>query len=656
MLAKLALRNVRRQTSSYIIYFITVVFTVAMMFAANNILFNKELISLTVMPEQNVDFSVVVYLVSGLVVLTVGFIICYATAFLLRKRKKELGTYMLLGIKSSSVLMIFVIENLMIGVFSFIVGCLLGYGVFWILNSIVCALMGHGFGPLQFLPESIMITLAEWAVIIFAAIWYSARILRKTKINDLLKEVSGSRKLPKHPETEKKIFVFTGIAVIVLSIIIIFLLQFTFSGGISVASVTTIIVFVLVLLAVIFCFSFFMRGSYVSGLNGPKKYDGSNVFYYRQMSSSLGRNSVIMGIIAVLLSVAFIFTNMSFAMRQAQVQSIEDDYPFDVIGSWNPVWHDYYDENTPYETIEEAKKYSEVTFSHVYDVYGDKENYYGQVIKQSDFNVLSQALNKQTCDLANDECYVLMPSLNSSISQYSSYYNYGYTVNVLGKELKYAGARPEFSALWARGNVQGFVVSDGLFTAEEWEEHYSSTNLMMNTKDYLPAAFIYEHARKNGNHYGDIDNKYLQFDLINEDYALAIVSVLFVGITFMFIAMALLSLKVMSDADLDKKRYKILGLLGVSEKGQRKILFRQLFSFFSAPMIMPFLMSIPSAIISAMWVFSYLHYVPAAIYLIGISIPLIYLGIYGCYFAATYYLSVRNNIKSIEKPKIKLLK
>lgn len=40
MMLSLAFRNIRRQMSTYVIYFITVVFIVALMFAVNNVLFS----------------------------------------------------------------------------------------------------------------------------------------------------------------------------------------------------------------------------------------------------------------------------------------------------------------------------------------------------------------------------------------------------------------------------------------------------------------------------------------------------------------------------------------------------------------------------------------------------------------------------------------
>ncbi|MCI9253875.1 MAG: hypothetical protein HFI58_03400, partial [Lachnospiraceae bacterium] len=46
MFFKLAVRNVKRQFTNYLIYFMTVAFTVALLFAVNNVLYSDALLLL----------------------------------------------------------------------------------------------------------------------------------------------------------------------------------------------------------------------------------------------------------------------------------------------------------------------------------------------------------------------------------------------------------------------------------------------------------------------------------------------------------------------------------------------------------------------------------------------------------------------------------
>ena len=83
----------------------------------------------------------------------------------------------------------------------------------------------------------------------------------------------------------------------------------------------------------------------------------------------------------------------------------------------------------------------------------------------------------------------------------------------------------------------------------------------------------------------------------NSTNAIFVIGALFVAAVFLFMAMAILALKTISNLADDKNRYGILHRLGASKNVQNKTLFKQTFSFFVLPFAMPLLMSIPTAII-----------------------------------------------------------
>lgn len=56
-----------------------------------------------------------------------AFLIIYANQFLLKRRKKELGIYMILGMKKGRISRIFVGETLCVGAISLVTGLLLGF-------------------------------------------------------------------------------------------------------------------------------------------------------------------------------------------------------------------------------------------------------------------------------------------------------------------------------------------------------------------------------------------------------------------------------------------------------------------------------------------------------------------------------------------------
>ena len=108
MYAKLALRNIRRSLRDYIIYFVTLTLTAALMysFLASDVLAMAENMSM---------LTTGILLMSALVAFMSSFVIGYAIRFMLGRRKKEFATYELIGMEAKTVRNLFLAENSIIG-------------------------------------------------------------------------------------------------------------------------------------------------------------------------------------------------------------------------------------------------------------------------------------------------------------------------------------------------------------------------------------------------------------------------------------------------------------------------------------------------------------------------------------------------------------
>lgn len=62
---------------------------------------------------------------STMIAVVLAFLILYANQFLLKRRKKELGVYMMLGMKKGRISRLFAGETLCVGIIA------LGTGLFW---------------------------------------------------------------------------------------------------------------------------------------------------------------------------------------------------------------------------------------------------------------------------------------------------------------------------------------------------------------------------------------------------------------------------------------------------------------------------------------------------------------------------------------------
>jgi putative ABC transport system permease protein len=73
-----------------------------------------------------VDISQIMVFLSVFVASVLGFLIVYANAFLIRRRKKELGIYLILGMKKGKISAVLLAETFLVGLVSLAVGLVLG--------------------------------------------------------------------------------------------------------------------------------------------------------------------------------------------------------------------------------------------------------------------------------------------------------------------------------------------------------------------------------------------------------------------------------------------------------------------------------------------------------------------------------------------------
>ena len=129
MLSKLAVRNVRRQIGNYVIYFITVSLTVALMFAVNSAIFEEHLVARA---DDISELRAGLIAITVLVSLIVSFVLGYATSFMLKLRKREFGTYLTLGMTRKNIITVFLLESLILCALSLAAGIV--FGVFFFLG------------------------------------------------------------------------------------------------------------------------------------------------------------------------------------------------------------------------------------------------------------------------------------------------------------------------------------------------------------------------------------------------------------------------------------------------------------------------------------------------------------------------------------------
>ena len=127
MYSKMALSNVKKSFKDYTIYFITLTFAVCIFYTFNSVEAQKVMMGMSSAKHEILDLITdVMGTFSVFVAIILGFLVIYANNFLIKRRKKELGIYMTLGMSKNKISQILVIETIIIGALSLVVGLLIG--------------------------------------------------------------------------------------------------------------------------------------------------------------------------------------------------------------------------------------------------------------------------------------------------------------------------------------------------------------------------------------------------------------------------------------------------------------------------------------------------------------------------------------------------
>ncbi len=213
-LFNISLRNARRQAGDYLVYFVTVVLSAALIHAFNGLVFSQELLALSSFMES---LPVFIIMTSILVICVMGWLIHYVTSFLLSRRSRELGTYILIGLENNQVARLFFLENLIAGAAALLLGLPLGGMIFQMMRAVILSLFHAPYTfSLALSPRALGLTFVYFTVIYLMALSRSRKRIRKLKIHDLIYfEKKNEKAAVKQGRNRRKLFlaaILSGIA------------------------------------------------------------------------------------------------------------------------------------------------------------------------------------------------------------------------------------------------------------------------------------------------------------------------------------------------------------------------------------------------------------------------------------------------------------
>ena len=190
MFSKLAWKNVRRSVKDYGVWFLTIAFGVCLFYVFNALENQSVLRFLAQNPKVNVVEAIqrLIGVLSVFVWVVLAFLILYASGFLIRRRKNELGTYLLLGMERWQVARLLLAETVCIGVLALAAGLALGVVAAWGLSAFTAGLFAV---PMTYFTFALSLPALAKTALAFAAIFllvmvYHAFAVSRCKLIDLM--------------------------------------------------------------------------------------------------------------------------------------------------------------------------------------------------------------------------------------------------------------------------------------------------------------------------------------------------------------------------------------------------------------------------------------------------------------------------------------
>ena len=640
MFAKLAFRNIRRQIRSYLIYFVTIAMTVALMFAVNNLSYSDRVRQLA---EISDDMSTMFTMVTILACLVTALVLSYATGFMLKLRRKEFGMYLTLGMTRRNIQTLFVCETWILSALALLTGIGAGLVLYQMAVALFASILEIPFAVSAYSAKGILITVAVSLALFLLSSLASLRYLKKVTVTELLKE-EPAEKTEKHPVLWCALSLVTLAGLIACLAITYQSLMAAFRNEEGIR----LLIWLVMDLVMVFL-SHFTLSRTVAGLllrNRKLKSRGTNTVVLRGLSGKMTMNSLLIGALATLLVFAIAMSNVALGEKIHSRYSLDLDCPYDVQAMF-----DLSEEHGI--SMEEGKEiietYSPITEEYKFQLYTTGETTICSSIEGYDvmewtdtfmplsqFNALLTGCGREPIALENQYLVVtIAPQIcDSDFSEKKA---------TLGGETytwaESSAGYPDFVRKWfyfvvPDEAVRGMTVSDqcAVYTLENHRPDAQALvdDLMYyrETEDGLEDASDYR-----------VREYYRLY--ANANAGTLIIGTLYVATVFVCMALAILSIKILSTLPDERRRFAVLYRLGADENMQKKALLQQTGAFFLMPFALPLLLTVPFGLIFGkvyeIWNFTGLSGQHAMV--IALLISLTVAGVYALYFLITYRIA-----------------
>ena len=679
MYAKLAKSNAKKSIKDYLIYFITITICVSLFYAITSLSSSSyELIT-----EESYNFRNLklilqysAYIITAILILLVA----YVNKYMIRRRKREFATYVLLGAEQKSVALMFFIETLVIGILAIISGIFVGTLFSQLITAIVLISANQEVVfNLKLYIDTLGITFIFFISMFCIIGLYNVIVLRKIKLIDMLnahKQVEFQFK--RSGKVYAVIFALSIILYIICGSYTIKLInsKIDYSVKSLMYIALSLITFILGTYALFYSIAYIMIHIKNKWVNF--KYEGTNLFLIGSIVSKIKTAPLLMGTISMTFLGAMISFIITLVMAQWALGYLDMRVPYDI-----DIRNNYSSNFLAEANITDMNEIPKLDYSEIIDYLNDKGygvKSYCQVekylvntdennestlaIRLSDFNQLRSMLGYKKIELKDNE-FTTQWYNTTADEVINNYINKNDKLNINGETYSISK-----NSVYKESIGEGFYSSiDNIIILPDKvcdNLTFTETNFVANIKnkmsyeesDDFQYNYVYEWFRENNAEFiekyskeDDISHSIIRTrikssetnDVLNATLAMRILGI-YLGVVLLMISLTILSLSQLSDSIEHKDRFNVLRRLGVEENEVNKIVLKQISIYFIVPIAI-------AMIGVAIFIYNYyLFYKDIITVFVGdktfiLSVVFgfaLMLVVYICYFGGTYYTFKRN--------------
>ena len=608
MYFKIALGNVKKSFKDYMIYFLTLMFAVCIFYAFNSISSQKAMLMLSDNKGNMMDMlAKIIAAVSIFVSAILGGLILYGNNFLIKKRKKELGIYMTLGMSKNKISSILWIETILVGVFALGVGLILGIIGAQGLSLVTIKLFEIDMSAYTFMisGSAIYKTILYFSIIFILVMLFNKTNISRYKLIDLLNAHKKNERLGVKHELASSIL---WIASVIMLIVAYGMIKKTGLDSKQIGFWLSIV------LGVTGTFFYFMG---LSGLilkfvksNKNIYFKQLNIFVVQQISSKIRTNIMSMTMICLMLFLTITGLSTGFSFKNTLQKELETNTIFDASAK---IFGDEKKKDFDFET--EFEKYNVSLADTDYAIH-DEYNLgisVGDLLEQpeqklmntriyaipvSSYNKIMKLENDKTVELSENEVIVTSNN-NRYIEILQGIIDKKLPIEIDGKNYTIKNDKVKIKSFETSAlstNLCTLVVPDSVIAklnpdATVININYRNAN-NTDLENKLGTLFV---SYRDGEEKDQFVLGYTKIQIIQEMKSSTTIIIfvgIYISIIFLLASAAVLSLQQLSEASDSIARYGVLKKIGASKKMVDQTIFMQTLIYFIMPLSLAIIHSI----------------------------------------------------------------